>query len=155
MRIRILFGTQTGNAELLAEEMAEALEEAGHEAEVTDMADAYPELLEESPFVLFALCTWSEGTFPDNAVAFWEALRDVEPDCSGLRYGIVALGDRAYEPYFLTAALTLRDWLEAHGAVTVQPMLEIDGPVRPSLRRRARAWAVRCAEAFAAAARHA
>jgi MioC protein len=149
MRITVLFGTQTGNSELVAEEVAEALLAAGHEAEVLDMADAYPELLAETPRLIVALCTWAEGTFPDNAVAFWEALHEVAPDCSGMRYGIIALGDRLYDPYYQVAAYRLSEWLDAHGALQAVEMFEIDGAVRPSLRRRVRSWALRCAEAFA------
>jgi len=148
MRILLLFGTQTGNSELVAEEMAEALVEAGHDAELMDMADAYPELLEETPHLIASLCTWSEGTFSDNAVAFWEALQEVAPDCSGMHYGVVALGDRAYDPYYQVAAHRLSDWLEARGATQAVEPFEIDGPVRPSHRRGVRAWALRCAAAF-------
>jgi sulfite reductase alpha subunit-like flavoprotein len=141
MRTLILFGTQTGNSELLAEEVAEALAEAGTPAEVVDMADAYPELLEEVDRLVVVLCTWADGTFPDNAVAFWEALEEMSPDCSRLAYGIVALGDRLYDPYYQVAAYRLADRIDALGARRAAETYEIDGRVRPSHRRAVRQWA--------------
>ncbi len=146
----VLFGTQTGNSELVAEEVAEALADAGHAADVLDMADAVPEDLEEAGRVIFVLCTWSDGTFPDGAVPFWEALDAVAPDCSGLAYGVVALGDRLYEPYYQVAAYRLADRLDALGATRAAEHFEIDGPARPRVLDAARAWAARCAEAMAA-----
>lgn len=144
--IQILFGTQTGNSELIAEEIAETLDDLGERVEVTDMADAYPEMLEEVDRLIVCLCTWADGTFPDNAVHFWESLLEVEPDCSGMRYAIVALGDRLYDPYYQVAAYRLAERLEALGASRAVETYEIDGAVRPSHREEIREWANRFAK---------
>lgn len=139
--IRILFGTQTGNSETVAHLLADALEAAGHEVDLLDLADAYPELLEDTDRLIVAVCTWAEGTFPDNAVAFWDALQEVSPDCSRLRYGLVALGDRLYDPYYQTAAYRLADRLDALGATRATGHFEIDGALLPSHRNAVRDWA--------------
>jgi flavodoxin len=146
--VLVLFATQTGNSELLAGEIAETLRESGVEAQVMDMADAYPELLEEVKHLIVPVCTWNDGTFPDNAVAFWEALTEVKPDCSGLAFGIVALGDRLYEPYYQVAAYRLADFLVARGAREAIEPFEIDGPVRSTHRRRLHIWTRACLRAF-------
>lgn len=145
----ILFGTQTGNSELLAEDIAAELESAGEDVEVLDMADAYPELLEDVSRMIVVLCTWADGTFPDNAVGFWEELLEVEPDCAGMQFGIVALGDRLYEPYYQVAAYRLADRLEVLGAAQAQDMYEIDGPVRSTIKEAVREWARRFIEVTA------
>jgi sulfite reductase alpha subunit-like flavoprotein len=152
--ILILVGTQTGNSERVAEEVADALADAGHTSRLVDMADAMPEMLEEVDRLIAVLCTWSEGTFPDNAVDFFEALIAVAPDLSGLAYGIVGLGDHLYDPYFLTAAYRLADQFEALGARRALAPFEIDkGPSAHDMAG-ARAWALRCVDAFEQAPTH-
>jgi sulfite reductase alpha subunit-like flavoprotein len=148
----ILIGTQTGNSEAVAEEIADALADAGHTSRLVDMADALPEMLEEYEHLIAVLCTWSDGTFPDNAVDFYESLVAVEPDLAGLAYGVVGLGDHLYDPYFLTAAYRLADTLDGLGAQRAVPTFEIDkGPSHDDLEG-ARAWALRCVAAFSARA---
>lgn len=146
--ILILIGTQTGNSERVADDVADALAEAGHTSLLVDMADAVPEMLAETDRLIAVLCTWAEGTFPDNAVEFYDSLVALAPDLSGLAYGIVGLGDHLYDPYFLTAAERLADRLDALGATRAVPMFEIDkGPSAEDLDG-AQAWALRCTEAF-------
>lgn len=146
--ILILVGTQTGNSEVVAEEVADALAEAGHTSRLVDMADAVPEMLAEHARLIAVLCTWAEGTFPDNAVDFFESLGAVAPDLSGLAYGLIGLGDHLYDPYFLTAAYRLADQLDALGARRSLDHFEIDKGPSPDDLAAAQAWALRCAEAF-------
>lgn len=149
--ILILVGTQTGNSERVAEDIADALADAGHTSHLVDMADALPEMLEDSGRLIAVLCTWSDGTFPDNAVEFFDSLLTLAPDLGHLVYGIVGLGDHLYDPFFLTAAYRLADQLDAFGAHRVIDTFEIDkGPTAADLDA-ACAWALRCTERFDAA----
>ena len=106
MRFLILIGTMTGNAEIVAEKLSEALAEAGHQAESLDMAEASAAGLAEEAapgaggrIVLICTSTYGDGDVPDNALDFYESLARDRPDLSGLRYGVVALGDQVYETY--------------------------------------------------------
>jgi sulfite reductase alpha subunit-like flavoprotein len=146
--ILILIGTQTGNSEAVAEDVADALADAGHTSRLVDMADALPEMLEDYDRLIAVLCTWSDGTFPDNAVEFYESLVAVAPDLSGLSYGVIGLGDHLYDPYFLTAAYRLADTLDEFGARRALPTFEIDKGPSPDDLEGAEAWALRCVEAF-------
>ncbi|MEM6782381.1 MAG: flavodoxin family protein [Bacteroidota bacterium] len=149
--ILILVGTQTGNAELVAEEVADHLAGLGFECDLTDMADAYPELLAEYRQAIIVMCTWSDGTPPDNAVAFVEGLDAVAPDLAHLAYGVIALGDHEYDPYYCVAAYRLAERFEALGARCTTPHLDIDGTPRVAHYERAKTWSERCAQAFAEA----
>ena len=148
--ILLLVGTQTGNSERVADEVADALADAGHTSLVVDMADAVPEMLAEADRLIAVLCTWSEGTFPDNAVEFFESLVDVAPDLAGVSYGIIGLGDHLYDPYFQTAAYRLADQFDALGARRALDHFEIDKGPSPADFEGAQAWALRCVEAFEA-----
>jgi MioC protein len=146
--ILILVGTQTGNSELVADEVADALADAGHTSHILDMADAVPEMLADADRLIAVLCTWSDGTFPDNAVEFFDSLVAIAPDLAGVSYGIIGLGDHLYDPYFLTAAYRLADQFDVLGARRALDHFEIDKGPSPADLEDAQAWALRCVEAF-------
>ncbi|MDX1420234.1 MAG: flavodoxin family protein [Rubricoccaceae bacterium] len=148
--VLVLVGTQTGNSETVADAVAAQLGDVGFSAHVTDMAEAYPEMLDDYRQLVVVLCTWAEGTFPDNTVAFYEALESLGPDLAHLAYGLVGLGDRDYDPYYQTAAYRLADTLDRLGARRALPIHEIDGEPTPRDTAGAVAWALGLAEAFAA-----
>ena len=147
--VLVLVGTQTGNSETVAEAVADRLAELGFDAHVVDMAEAYPELLAEYRQVVVVMCTWADGTFPDNGKDFAEALPAVAPDLGGLAFGIIGLGDRDYEPYYQTAALWLAERLREYGATAAAPLHEIDGIPSADDIDAALAWTDRIAEVFA------
>ncbi|MCH8031053.1 MAG: flavodoxin domain-containing protein [Bacteroidetes bacterium] len=149
--ILILVGTQTGNSEVVAEVVAEELGEAGFTCHVVDMAEAYPEMLAGYRQLVVVMCTWAEGTFPDNTVEFYDALVAVKPDLSELSFGMIGLGDHDYDPFYLTANYKLVETLSACGAASVIEILDIDGTPKPRHLEAARSWARKAAEAFAAA----
>jgi len=147
--VLVLVGTQTGNSEIVADALAERLGDLGFAVHVLDMAEAYPELLEEHRQIVAVTCTWSDGTFPDNAVDFVDALESVSADLHGVRFAVCGLGDRDYDPYYQTAAEKLIDLLTDCGAAEVRPLHDIDGGPTPEDVAGAVAWACECAEAFA------
>ncbi|MEO0556993.1 MAG: flavodoxin family protein [Bacteroidota bacterium] len=147
--VLVLVGTQTGNSELVAEAIAERLGNLGFAAHVLDMAEAVPESLADYRQLVVVLCTWANGTYPDNAVEYVESLEAVQPDLAHIQYGIVGLGDRDYDPYYQTAALHLDGLLRAYGATCAVPMHEIDGGPTPEDFDQSVAWAEGCATAFA------
>ena len=81
--VLVLVGTQTGNSEVVADAVAERLGDLGFAAHVLDMAEAVPEDLASYRQLVAVLCTWSDGTYPDNAVDFADALEAVRPDLGG------------------------------------------------------------------------
>lgn len=147
--VLVLVGTQTGNSEIVADAVAERLGDLGFAAHVLDMAEAIPETLVAHRQLVVVTCTWSDGTFPDNAVDFAESLEAVRPDLDGVAFGVVGLGDRDYDPYYQTAAHRLADLLEELGARRAIEMHEIDGGPTPADIEGALVWAERLATAFA------
>lgn len=94
--ITILVGTITGTAELVAEDVGPVLEEAGYQVEILDMDGLTPDVLCDNDLVLICTSTFGQGDVPDNAMDLYEALDQRQPDLSGLRYGIIGLGDSTY-----------------------------------------------------------
>jgi MioC protein len=98
--LTILVGTMTGNAQLVAQELELVLDD-GDTAVKTRLMDG----LDASVFAgggLFLICTstYGQGDVPDNAKALYESLLTGRPDLAGVRYGVVALGDRTYKDTF-------------------------------------------------------
>ena len=145
----VLVGTQTGNSEVIADAVADQLGAVGFSCHMVDMAEAYPEMLADYRQLVVVLCTWADGTFPDNTVAFYDALVALKPDLAHLAYGLVALGDRDYAPYYQTAAYRIRDTLKAYSATLALDLHEIDGTPTSTDVAKAQDWAVKAAEAFA------
>lgn len=146
--VLVLVGTQTGNSEVVADAVAEALGALGFAAHVLDMAEAIPDDLAAYRQLVAVTCTWSGGTFPDNAVDYVDGLEALAPDLAGLAFGVVGLGDRDYDPFYQTAAHRLDALLGALGARRAAPVCEIDGGPTPAHIDGARAWAARLAAAF-------
>lgn len=95
----ILVGTETGNAEDVADELYAALEETGVEAHVVDMEEADPSLLDGSRAVIICTATHGDGELPENSIEFYERLEQQRPDLGGVLFGVCALGDSVYPDF--------------------------------------------------------
>lgn len=146
--ILLLFGTQTGTTEQLAHSLARVLEAGGQPVTLLDLADAYPELLSDCERLILCTSTWIEGSLPNNAVDFYEGLQALQPDLRHLRYGLLAVGDRAYAPQVNAAAWKFKGLLEKLGATSVVPPLAFEGGPVSVDPDEASIWVRRCAEAF-------
>jgi MioC protein len=143
----VLFGTETGNAEDLADDLSATLEECGMEAEVLDMEDADPGVLDGSRAVVICTATHGDGDLPDNSVDFYEALVEERPDLSGVVFAVCGLGDSVY-PDFCEAGRTWSRTLAEFGAREVVERYEIDaGPEEEDIEG-ACEWVEQAAERF-------
>ena len=98
--LTILFGTESGNAEALADAARKAAGKLGFAARVLDMADATPAQVAGAQNLLVIASTWGEGDPPQRAIDFYAALMaDDAPRFDGVRYAVLALGDRAYAKF--------------------------------------------------------
>lgn len=101
--LTVLYGSQTGNAEGVAEMLGEQAGARGIKATVVDMADYKPRQLKSETFVAVLASTHGEGDPPDNALDFHEFLHSRKaPGLKGVHYGVLALGDTSYEHFCQT-----------------------------------------------------
>lgn len=99
MNIIVLFGTESGNSELVAEDLRAALEETTDNVEVFDLQDFDPDAITPENFYIVVCSTHGEGDPPNTAVPFVEAFDEQKPDLTGVRYAMFGLGDSFYETY--------------------------------------------------------
>ncbi|MCH2175451.1 MAG: sulfite reductase subunit alpha [Lentisphaeria bacterium] len=98
--IAILYGTQTGNSEELANEAAQEAKENGLVPSLIDMGDCTAVSFTGFARVVMVCSTYGEGEMPDNAQELWEAFEaDDAPRIDGVPFGILALGDTNYDLY--------------------------------------------------------
>jgi MioC protein len=96
MKFTVLYGTESGNSELIAEDLGAKLNEE-HEAEVVDLKDFDPNAMTPDSFYLVVCSTHGEGELPNTALPFFDALNAAAPDLTGVRYAMFGLGDTFYE----------------------------------------------------------
>ena len=77
--LNILFGTQTGNAEALAMDIAAAARTQGMQPAVMALDDVSMERLGSMKRVIVVTSTYGEGEMPDNAQLFWDCLLYTSP----------------------------------------------------------------------------
>jgi MioC protein len=98
--VTILVGTMTGTAELVANDIRDAIAATGREAEVLPMDNLDPSVFQRPGVFVICSSTYGQGDVPDNAMKFYEALGQEAPDLGHVRYGVFALGDRTYTDTF-------------------------------------------------------
>lgn len=124
--LRILYGTQTGNAEGVANDAAQAAKGQGFDVTVSGLDEIELEEFAGLKYVLIVTSTYGEGEMPDNAELFWEALSSsVAPRLEGVSFGVLALGDTSYDG-FCQAGKLFDTRLEQLGASRVLPRTDCD-----------------------------
>ena len=72
--VLILFGTQSGNSEDLASQLAKSAESHNLTAKVQDMEETSLEQMAQSERILIICSTWGEGDMPDSAAEIKQLL---------------------------------------------------------------------------------
>ena len=94
----ILYGTESGNAEMIADDFVDELS-GDRDIESIDMSDFDVADFDPEVFYLVVCSTHGDGELPSSARPFGEALDAEKPDLTGIRYSIFGLGDSSYETY--------------------------------------------------------
>ncbi len=145
----VVFASQTGYAEQLAQQTYMSLQQAGAGTELMNIAELTTENLQRYQQVLFLVSTTGEGDAPDSAASFWGQLVaqkaeqnigqeidrkiDSSLDLSTLSYGILALGDSHYKA-FCAFGHQLDQALHQRGARRLFDLLEVDNGDEAALR---------------------
>ena len=106
----------TGTAELVADEVKDALTAAGVVAEALVMDKLTPAAFERPGRFLICTSTYGQGDVPDNARDFFGALETTRPDLGRIEYGVIALGDRTYAQTFCFGGKRFDQLLTSLGA---------------------------------------
>ncbi|UOQ58046.1 flavodoxin domain-containing protein [Leucobacter allii] len=119
MNITILFGTESGNSELVAEDLGAELGAHHDDVEVRDLQSFDPSELSAERFYLVICSTHGEGDLPNTAIPFAEAFDAAPPELAGVRYAMFGLGDMFYEETYSQGSEHLDRRFAERGAVRV------------------------------------
>ncbi|MFT3714746.1 MAG: sulfite reductase subunit alpha [Gordonia sp. (in: high G+C Gram-positive bacteria)] len=122
----IAYGTQTGNAERIAEQAVDAAAEHGLTARLAEMSDLTVADLAAAGRLLVVVSTYGEGDMPDDADDLWSELADASaPRLEGVSFAVCGLGDTAYDG-FCQAAKNFDARLAELGAERVTDRVDCD-----------------------------
>lgn len=125
-RVTLLFGSQTGNSEALAEEFTEKLQNNHYHVTLASMDAFDAEELSDTELLLVIVSTQGEGEPPDTAIPFHEFLYGQRaPELEHLQYSVLALGDSSYEDFCHTGKDFDKQLAEL-GATALTPIVTCD-----------------------------
>lgn len=95
--IKLIVGTQTGTAEFVADEIADALSQQGIDTDI----QLEPELTAPAEKDIWIICTSTHGAgdVPDNLQPFFTWLKQQKPDLSSVKHIMIGIGDSSYDTF--------------------------------------------------------
>jgi sulfite reductase (NADPH) flavoprotein alpha-component len=122
----ILFGSETGNAEELANELLEKAKASGYNVCLEDMMDYDTSKLENEQLMFVIVSTQGEGDPPLTGGKLHSYFKNGEaPQLENLKFAVFALGDSSYEFYCQTGK-DFDGFLENLGATRVLDRVDAD-----------------------------
>ena len=106
--LNVLFGTESGNSEKLAQSVEltakEVLKKAGDALKFDvvkkNLKDVKVDDLADMEHAMIVISTWGEGDPPGSAEKFClDLYKASSPDLSKLNYAVLAMGDTGYEDF--------------------------------------------------------
>ncbi|WP_322363885.1 flavodoxin domain-containing protein [Pseudomonas sp. Teo4] len=97
--VLVVFGTESGNAEMAADDIASSLSLRGVVAEVKSMEDVSADELSAVTELLVVTSTYGEGELPETTAPFFADLVAAQPDLSNVDFYAFGLGDSTYAKF--------------------------------------------------------
>ncbi|HEY9577988.1 MAG TPA: sulfite reductase flavoprotein subunit alpha, partial [Pseudobacillus sp.] len=124
--VTVLFGSQTGNAQGLAESVTAKLKERGFQVTLAPMNEFKANSIKKVQNLLILVSTHGEGDPPDNALSLYEFLHGRRaPQLKDLRFSVLSLGDSSYE-FFCKTGKDFDKRLEELGGQRLYPRFDCD-----------------------------
>lgn len=128
----IIYGTETGNSKKIASQLLATFKKSKIQGKAVDVFQYDQAKLEKETLLLFIMSTQGEGEFPQNAVKFYEYLKNNSIDLNHLSYAVFGLGDSSY-PLFCQAGVLLDEVLAEKGAKRLLPLVKSDVDFAPEV----------------------
>lgn len=124
--VTILYGSQTGNCQNLAEEFEEKLKGNQYDVTLSSMHTFKGNALKKVTNLLLIVSTHGEGDAPDTAIPFYDFLHSKRaPKLNDVHFSVLALGDRSYE-FFCQTGKDFDQRLTELGGTALVPRVDCD-----------------------------
>jgi len=142
----LVYGSTTGNTEILAEHVAAGLECGLANVTVKNVTEASVDELADYDAIVFGCSTWGEGDLQDDFVDFHKAMDGISLE--GKKAAVFGPGDsEEYPDSFCKKMDILEETLKKCGAEIVTESFKVDGDVEPAFED-AEAWGLKVAKAL-------
>ncbi|MEO0569744.1 MAG: flavodoxin domain-containing protein [Pseudomonadota bacterium] len=95
MKVEFLHGTETGTAEIVCEDLEEAVSDRV-DTKVTSLEDMDVSSFQDDTLYVVVCSTFGSGDLPSTAEPFFDALKGTKPDLSHVRFAMFGLGDKTF-----------------------------------------------------------
>jgi sulfite reductase (NADPH) flavoprotein alpha-component len=123
--VLVAFASQTGQAEQLAWQTAQALHAAGVPVRLRPLGQVTAHDLAAATRALFIASSYGEGDPPDAAALFARRVMGSPAPLAGLHHAVLALVDSGYA-HFCSFGRQLDHWLQQQGASAMFDRIEVD-----------------------------
>lgn len=124
--LTILYGSQSGNSEMIALDVAAAASEQALLPRLLPMNEASLNDLKSTERLMLIVSTFGEGELPDSARALWSNIEKAPVDSfKDTHFAVLGLGDRSYGD-FCQASIDFDEKLSALGGQRIQTLVKCD-----------------------------
>lgn len=125
-KITVLYGTETGNSELLAMDICKEGENLGLECVNFGMEHIESDDFSSIENLLIVCSTWGDGEQPDNAIELFDYVEELDAgELENMKFSVLALGDTAFD-LFCEAGKEWDRVLEEKGATRIYDRVDCD-----------------------------
>ena len=125
-KVTILYGTETGNSELLSMDICKVGNKSGLNCVNMGMDEIDNDEFSIIENLLIVCSTWGDGEQPDNAIDLFEFVESLdECDLQYMNFSVLALGDTAFD-LFCEAGKEWDRILEEKGAKRIHDRVDCD-----------------------------
>ena len=97
-KMLILYGTETGNSELLAMDADKLAQDNDFDTTVNGMDEITVDDLKGHDNLIVICSTWGDGEQPDNAIELYDSSVELEDNyLQNVNFAVLALGDTAFD----------------------------------------------------------
>lgn len=98
-KLTVLYGTESGNSEVLADRTVKAAKKRGFQAVMKNMSEIAAADLAKFSNLLVIVSTWGDGEPPETAVSFYKDFMAADLSLVGVKFSVCGLGDTSYEKF--------------------------------------------------------
>lgn len=138
--ILIIYGSTSGNTEMVCEKVLDILKQKGHTLKIQRVEKSRPEDITKMDVTILASPTYGHGVLQEDFVPFWKAMKKI--DLKGHPCAVIGLGDAKYDAqYHIESAHILEEVIKKAGGSLICPALRISRSPVPFLESRVAKWA--------------
>ena len=145
-KVIVIYGSTTGNTEILAKGVVEGLKRSGIEAMVKNVTEAGVNELLDYDVIVLGSSTWGEGELQDDFLDFYDKMGSVS--LTKKKAAVFGTGDKeGYPDTYCEAVNILEDRLKECGAKIITESLKVDEDIEPAMED-AKSWGEEIAESL-------